>query len=73
MADLWVNDQVSLQRLRQALIEDTLVRREVADEHRDVSRYNRDIDQMALRASELAGLIKQRSQAEIEVSGSLSQ
>jgi hypothetical protein len=66
MADLWITDLVSLQRLRQALIEDTLVRRQDADEHRDVSRYNRDVDQLALRASELAGLIKQRTQMEVE-------
>jgi hypothetical protein len=64
MAQLWVSDQAAVQSVRQALIEDTLQRREDADEHRDVSRYIRDVDAMLYRASELAGLIKQRSQVE---------
>ena len=71
-AQLWVSDQVALQELRQFLIEDTLARRDEADQHRDVSRYNRDIDQLALRASELAGLIKQRSQVEVDTAGKVT-
>ena len=71
-SQLWVNDQVELQELRQHLIEDNLHRREEPDlPARDVSRYNRDIDQLLYKASELAGLIKQRTQAEVEVTSTI--
>ena len=67
-SELWVNDVVAQAELRQHLAEDILRRRDDPDlPARDVSRYNRDIDQLLYKAAELAGLIKQRTQAEVEV------
>jgi hypothetical protein len=58
IAQLWVSDQVAVQEFRQWLVEDTLQRREAADlAPRDVSRFTRDMDQLAYRASELAGSV----------------
>ena len=70
VADLWVNDQAALLELRQWLIEDSLQRREAPDlAPRDVSRFTRDLDQLVYRAAELAGLIRQRAQVEVDHSG----
>ncbi len=71
-SELWVNDQVAQAELRQYLAEDILQRRENPDlPPQDVSRYNRDLDQLLYKAAELAGLIKQRTQAEVEVRSSM--
>ena len=71
-SQLWVTDQAAQAELRQHLAEDILRRRNDPDlPARDVSRYNRDLDQLLYKSAELAGLIKQRTQAEVEVKSPL--
>ena len=67
-SQLWINDQAAQLEALQELADDILQRRNEPDlPARDVSRYNRDTLQSLYRAAELAGLIKQRSQSEVEV------
>ena len=67
-----MTDQAAQAELRQHLAEDILRRRNDPDlPARDVSRYNRDLDQLLYKSAELAGLIKQRTQAEVEVKSPL--
>jgi hypothetical protein len=68
-AELWITDQVKSHEVREALAEDTIERRADPDlPARDVSRYNRDIDMLIHRSHELAGMLPQRVQAQVEYS-----
>ena len=72
IAKRWVSDAEAIQEALEFLIEDTLQRRNAPDlPARDVSRFNRDLDQLLYKCAELAGLIKTRSQAEVEVTSSI--